>query len=135
MRKTTLFLTLVLAAGGATILSASRDPGTQPTRDAGQPVTILRSPAQIQADQRAPSTHEGTAPETAQTSRAPAYSMKRFSVHTGGSAAAAGANLRSGVFVGETVLGRASSQSFRANVGFWFGPRTRALRGSRRYEL
>lgn len=111
MRRANIVLTLLLAAALAVLLGTDRSVQTQKVGKTETPAPALL-PAEV------PELPEQ--PQAPRQLQAPLYQMKRFSAHTGGDAAAASTSYRTGVLVGESVLGRAISTTYRANVGFWF---------------
>jgi hypothetical protein len=111
MRRPSIVLTLLLAAALTVLVGADRSVQKQKVDQTEKPTPALL-PAAVP---------EGPEPPQAPTQpQAPAYHMKRFSTHTGGDAAAISTSYRTGVFVGESALGRASSATYRANLGLWF---------------
>jgi hypothetical protein len=116
MRRSHVLITLLVVATLAVLLGADRSVQKQKAGKTEQPTPALL-PVEVS---EVPEQPQSSTPSQAPTQpQAPLYEVKRLSVHTGGDVAAASTSFRTGVFVGETAVGRASSTTFRVNMGYW----------------
>jgi len=75
----------------------------------------------IESNQEPIVTRPTTPQAQATPAQAPNYNLDWVSINCGGETEAVGVSRRSGVSIGQTVAGEATSPSYRVGLGYWYG--------------